>query len=83
MTGERKWRLGEDLATCDNLLDPITFDDLLLAVHCNVKKEHINEDAVRRELMNIFQGRVEDMMFLVNKNMDLMVRRSVNYYRDE
>ena len=80
---ERKWRLGEDLATSDNLLDPITFDDLILAVHCNVKKDQINERAVRIELMNIYRGRVEDMMFLVGKNMDLIIRNSIDFYRDE
>ena len=30
---EREWKLGEDLSTCDNLLDGVTFDDLILAVH--------------------------------------------------
>ena len=83
MTGERKWRLGEDLATYDNLLDPITFDDLILALHCNVKKEDINEDAVMRELSEICEEREADMMALVKKNMDLIIKHSANYYRDE
>lgn len=34
---ERKWILGDDLAACDNLLDGITFDDVILAVHCNCR----------------------------------------------
>lgn len=32
---EIKWELGEDLSTCNNLLDGVTFYDLILAVHCN------------------------------------------------
>ena len=32
---EREWKLGEDLVTSDSLLDGLTFDDLILAVHCN------------------------------------------------
>lgn len=83
MTIERKWRLGEDLATCDNLLDPITFDDLILALHCNVRKEAINEDAVRHELAEIYEERKADMMALVKKNMDLIIQYSADYYRDE
>ena len=83
MTGERQWRLGDDLATYDNLLDPITFDDLILALHCNVKKEDINEDAVRRELTEIWEERKADMMALVEKNMDLIIKHSAEYYRDE
>lgn len=34
---ERKWILGDDLAACDNLLDGITFEDVILAVHCNCR----------------------------------------------
>ena len=34
---EPKWRLGEDMVTSDNILDSVTFDDLILAVHCNCK----------------------------------------------
>ena len=30
---ERDWKLGKDLYPEDNLLDGITFDDLILAVH--------------------------------------------------
>ena len=80
---EREWRLGEDLATYDNLLDPITFDDLILALHCNVKKEDIDEDAVRSELTEIWEERKADMMALVEKNMDLIIKHSAEYYRDE
>ena len=29
---EREWKLGKDLVTSDNLLDGLTFDDLILAV---------------------------------------------------
>ena len=28
---ERKWILGDDLAACDNLLDGITFKDVILS----------------------------------------------------
>ena len=30
---ERKWVLGDDLAACDNLLDGITFEDVLSLIH--------------------------------------------------
>ena len=29
---ERNWLLGDDLAACDNLLDGITFDDIILSL---------------------------------------------------
>ena len=45
---ERSWKLGEDLSTKDNLFDPITFDELILTVHCNCPK--ITPKAVCEEL---------------------------------
>ena len=80
---ERKWLLGEDLATYDNLLDPVTFDDLILALHCNVRKQDINSDATRRELGKILKQRLEDMQALLEKNTDKIIEYSRNYYRDE
>lgn len=32
---ERKWKLGDDLSIDDNLLDGVTFDELIMTVHCN------------------------------------------------
>lgn len=37
---ERNWLLGDDLAACDNLLDGITFDDIITQVHCNCPQHH-------------------------------------------
>lgn len=65
---DRKWKLGEDLSTCDNLLDGMTFDDLILAVHCNCRD--ITPNAVRKELMEIFASRKQDMIYLLEMNMD-------------
>lgn len=64
---ERQWLLGEDLCREDNLLDGITFDDLILQVHCNCQK--ITPNAVRRELMDTIESRLEDMNYLLEKNM--------------
>lgn len=71
MMPERQWKLGEDLDTYDNLLDPITFDALILAVHCNSRI--INRAAVRAELNQILAIRKQDMMNLLEKNMDAIM----------
>lgn len=68
---ERKWRLGEDLVTSDNLLDGVAFDDLILAVHCNCRV--ITPEAVRAELEEILESRKQDMMFLLENNMDAIM----------
>lgn len=69
---ERSWKLGDDLVTSDNLLDGVTFDDLILAVHCNSRE--ISRASVHAELSQILATRKQDMMFLVEKNMDAIIR---------
>jgi hypothetical protein len=64
---ERQWLLGEDLSSNDNLLDGITFYDLILQVHCNCRK--ITPQAVRKELEETLSQRIEDMRFLLENNM--------------
>lgn len=68
---ERSWALGDDLITSDNLLDGVTFDDLILAVHCSSRE--VNRASVHAELSEILAGRKQDMMFLLEKNMDAIM----------
>lgn len=68
---ERPWRLGEDLSENDNLLDGVTFEDLITAVRCNCRV--IDERAVRRELTHILEVREQDFDFLLEKNMDAII----------
>lgn len=35
---ERVWKLGDDLGRTDSILDGVTFDDLILAVHHNCQQ---------------------------------------------
>ena len=63
---KKEWKLGNDLSTYDNLLDGITFDDLILAVCCNCKT--IDPAAVMREFRELLNGRLDDMYFLLENN---------------
>ena len=65
---ERKWILGYDLAASDNLLDGITLDDVILAVHCNCKT--IDRNAIRTQVQEILSQRLEDMNYLLDRNID-------------
>lgn len=65
---ERKWLLGDDLVASDNLLDGITFDDVILAVHCNCPI--INSGAVTKQFFEILEQRLLDMNELLNLNID-------------
>ena len=71
---EREWRLGEDLSTCDNLLDGVTFDDLILAVHCNCRT--ITPEAVLSELKAILEQRRQDMLHLQVNNRERIMEEA-------
>ena len=71
---EREWKLGEDLSTCDNLLDGVTFDDLILAVHCNCRK--ITPEEVLSELKTILAQRRQDMLHLLVNNMEQIMEEA-------
>lgn len=64
---DRKWELGDGLSVNDNLLDGLTFDDLITAVHCNCRT--ITPAGVRKQLQEILDSRLQDMNFLMEKNM--------------
>lgn len=66
MSEERKWKLGDDVCKQDNLLDDITFDDIILAVHCNCKE--ITPEAVRKEFKEFLEMRMADTEFLLENN---------------
>lgn len=68
---DREWKLGVDLSTCDNLLDGITFDDLILAVHCNCRE--INRMAVHQQLSEILVQRRQDMVHLLERNIETIM----------
>lgn len=68
---ERNWLLGDDLAACDNLLDGITFDDIITQVHCNCRC--ITCDAVRKEVNDLLELRLADMRELLERNIDTIV----------
>lgn len=71
---ERKWKLGDDLDRYDDLLYGITFDDLILAAHCNCRK--ITPEAVIREAREILDIRMQDYRFLLENNLDAIIEEA-------
>lgn len=80
---KNEFRLGNDLRTYDSLLDGISFDDLILQLHCNIQKRNITPDTVRSELHNMIEQCLVDAWFLVDKNMGKIIEYARDYYRDE
>ena len=65
------WKLGKDLLTSDTILDPVTFDDLILALKCNYA--YISETAVRTQMKEILDQRLEDVKYLIENNIDEII----------
>ena len=71
---EREWKLGKDMYPEDNLLDSLTFNDLILAVH---QCKTVNRAAVHATLNEIMAQRCQDMMFLLENNMDIIIEKAL------
>lgn len=71
---ERNWKLGNDLLPCDNILDGITFEDVILAVHCNCQE--ITRDAVLWEARMIAEQRMQDYKYILANNIDEIISRA-------
>lgn len=69
---DSKWKLGHDMFSDDDILDPITFYDVALAVKCNCKV--IDEVAVVQTYKEILEMRLEDADYLLENNVDEIVK---------
>ena len=56
----------------DDLLRGITFEDLIVAVQSNCKE--INEHTIKETLNDMLEPNLQDMRFLLNQNMELIIR---------
>lgn len=64
---EKQWKLNEDMHKSDCIFDPITFEDIILAAHCNEKV--LDENAIKRVAKEILESRLEDFEYLIQNNM--------------
>lgn len=71
MSDAGRWKLGKDMLTSDTILDPVTFDDLILALKCNYA--YIDETAVRTQMKEILDQRLEDVKYLIENNIDEII----------
>ena len=68
---ERQWKLGEDMHKNDCVFDPITFEDIILALHCNERV--IDRKAIQRVINEIMDSRAQDFDYLINNNIDEII----------
>ena len=68
---ERKWKLGDDCYSEDVILDPVTFNDMITAVHCNCREKTKAE--VIKTAREILKMREEDFWFMVKNNIQEII----------
>lgn len=71
---DRSYKLGDDLHETDNILDAITFDEILMTINCNV--QNINRKTVLKEIDEILEIRLQDYRDLLAINIDEIVKRA-------
>jgi hypothetical protein len=68
---EKQWKLGEDMHQNDCVFDPITFEQIITALHCNEKI--INKNAVLKVVREIMDSRIQDFQYLITNNMQEII----------
>jgi hypothetical protein len=68
---ERKWKLNEDMHPQDCILDPVTFQQVIDAAHCNEKV--LNAKAIKRIAKEILESRLEDFEYLIQNNINEII----------
>lgn len=71
---DRPWKLGNDLYPEDNILDGITFQELITTVHCNCRT--VTPEAVMQEFETILAIRMEDARFLLRNNLSEIMQNA-------
>lgn len=72
---ERTWKLGQDCAEYDNVLDPITFEQIITAVYHN--RNGINAKTVREVANEYLEDRLTDFRFLIENNIDEIIEAAI------
>jgi hypothetical protein len=70
----KEWKLGVDMHELDNILDGITFDDVLTTVVCN--EPEINEASVRKCVKELLSMRMTDFNELLEVNIKELVKQA-------
>lgn len=71
---KENWMLDDDLVEDDYLMDPISFHDIILALHCGCK--NITPQEVEREFQRTLEMRLEDARFLLDKNKATIIKHA-------
>jgi hypothetical protein len=68
---ERQWKLNEDMHKSDCIFDPITFEDIILAAHCNERV--LDENSIKRVAREILENRMIDFEYILENNINEII----------
>lgn len=68
---EKQWKLNEDMHKSDCIFDPITFEDIILAAHCNERV--LDKNAIKRVAREILESRLQDFEYLIENNINEII----------
>lgn len=77
----KQYKLSQDLRPQDNILDNLTFNDIITASQCNLKE--ITPDTIRRQALELFEMRKRDFMDLLDTDNIAAMVEEVNDRRGE
>jgi phospholipid N-methyltransferase len=60
-----------------NILDPITFDILLLEISCNLKTEELTAKEIKKHFLDKLRAQVDEAKEIFNNNLDNIVRQAI------
>jgi hypothetical protein len=63
-----------------NIIDPLSFADLLVEVHCNIK--YINEETIRQQFETDLQNRTHCAREVFEHNLKNLVKCAEDYRKD-
>jgi hypothetical protein len=63
-----------------NIIDPLSFDTLLLEIQCNLRE--INKDTVRKQFEEDLQSKIQSAREVFNNNLDNIIKNAEKYRND-
>lgn len=65
-----------------NILDPYNFETLLLEISCNIKKEDLNKDVIKKHFLAELNLKIESAKTVFYNNLDNIVLKAIEERED-
>jgi hypothetical protein len=75
---EKAWKLGADVHQKDNILDGITFEDIIDSVRCSLPADQQTPTKIRRLVNEVIEQRMQDFRFLLDNNIHEIIAQARN-----